>query len=79
MKSRKNYVEENMIKKLSPKETYTTELYQKELMDGKVKLCFGGDPADITKFCKYYLTCKDMDFCALPQCCFEEGIKLPNN
>ncbi len=77
MKSRKNYVEEKMIEKLSPKGNSDTELYQKTLTDARVRLCMGGDPTAVAKFCEYYLTCQGMDYCALPQCCEEEGIKLP--
>jgi len=76
---RTNTVEEKMIDRLSPKENMETRLYQKELADARIKLCLGGDPTDVTKFCEYYLVCKEMGFCALQQCCFEEGIILPTN
>ncbi|HUS48581.1 MAG TPA: hypothetical protein VMZ91_00310 [Candidatus Paceibacterota bacterium] len=75
-----NIVEEKMINKiLSKEENIETRLYRKELSDARIKLCLGGDPTDVTKFCEYYLVCKEIGFCALQQCCFEEGIILPTN
>jgi len=79
MKSFTNIVEEKMINRLSPKENIETRLYRRELADARIKLCLGGDPTDVTKFCEYYLVCKEIGFCALQQCCFEEGIILPTN
>ena len=80
MKSNRNKQEDNMIERMTPKGgVESKDLYQNVLSEAKLKLCYGNDMKNPSKFCEYFFECRKLLFAALPQCCFEEGIQLPSN